>query len=88
VRDQARRKAQEAKLEHARREREAERRRLEAGKWVCPTCQRFVYPADGLMPGGECGPCLSYRQRAAEAAQEQTDQPPTGGGIFGRRRRA
>ncbi|WP_217207753.1 replication-relaxation family protein [Streptomyces sp. AC550_RSS872] len=87
VRAEARRKAQEAELERARREQEAERRRLEAGKWVCPTCQRFVYPADGLTPGGECGPCHADRRRAAEAAQEQTEQPPTGGGIFGRRRR-
>lgn len=88
VRAEARRKAQEAALERARREREEELRRLEAAKWACPTCQRYVYPADDLTPGGECRPCLNYRERAAaETAQEQPDQPPTGGGIFGRRRR-
>ncbi|MGW3985287.1 hypothetical protein [Streptomyces mirabilis] len=53
VRDQARRKAREDELEHARREREEERRRLEAGKWVCPTCRRYVYPGDGLTSGGD-----------------------------------
>ncbi|MEU3282121.1 replication-relaxation family protein [Streptomyces antibioticus] len=88
VRDEARRKAQEAEYERRRREREAERARLEAGKWVCPACERYVYPADGLTSGGECGPCLNRRERAAaEAAQQQPDQPPSGGGIFGRRRR-
>ncbi|MFE2562136.1 replication-relaxation family protein [Streptomyces sp. NPDC059352] len=87
VRDEARRKAREAEAERVRREREAERRRLEAAKWVCPTCQRQVYPEAGLTTGGECRPCQNYRRRAAaEAAQEQPD-PPTGGGIFGRRRR-
>ncbi|MEV5646483.1 hypothetical protein AB0L67_41605 [Streptomyces flaveolus] len=84
----ARRKAEEAELERARREREAERRQLEAGKWVCPTCQRYVYPDDGLTPGGECRPCLNHRERAAaEAAQGQPKQPPTGGCVFGWRRR-
>jgi hypothetical protein len=87
VRDQARRAAREAGADLVRREREAERARLEAAKWVCPTCGRSVYPGDGLAPGGECGPCLSYRRRtAAEAAREQADQPPSGGGIFAWRR--
>lgn len=52
----------------AQREREEHRRRLEAGKWVCPTCQRYTYPEDGLVPGGECGPCLNYRQRTVAGA--------------------
>ncbi|MFJ1562357.1 hypothetical protein [Streptomyces mirabilis] len=91
VRDQARRTAREVELERARREREEERRRMEAGKWVCPTCRRYVYPDDGLTSGGECRPCLNYRERAAaEAVQEQPVQPvqpPSGGGVFGWRRR-
>lgn len=84
----ARRKAEEADLERARREREEHRRRMEAGKWVCPTCQRYAYPEAGLTSGGECRPCLNYRQRtAAGAIPEQADQPPTGDGRFSRRRR-
>ncbi|TLQ38605.1 replication-relaxation family protein [Streptomyces marianii] len=87
VRDEARRTARETERERLRQEREAERARLEAAKWLCPTCQRQVYPEAGLTPGGECRPCLNHRRSAeAEAAQEQPD-PPTGGGIFGRRRR-
>jgi hypothetical protein len=88
VRDEARRTAQEAEYERSRREREEHQRRMEAAKWVCPTCRRYVYPDDGLTSGGECRPCLNYRERAAaEAAQQQPEQPSSGGGIFGRRRR-
>ncbi|MFJ1561300.1 hypothetical protein [Streptomyces mirabilis] len=88
MRADARREAEEAEHERARREREEQRGRSEAGKWVCPTCQRYAYPGEGLTPGGECRPCLNYRRRAAaETAQDQPVRPPTGGGIFGRRRR-
>ncbi|MEU3620670.1 hypothetical protein ABZ725_51820 [Streptomyces sp. NPDC006872] len=87
IRSTARRQAREAELERARHEQEERRRRTEAAKWVCPTCERYAYPEAGLTPGGECGPCLGDRRRAAaEAVQDQEDQPP-GGGIFGRRRR-
>ncbi|MFE7515751.1 replication-relaxation family protein [Streptomyces sp. NPDC057540] len=85
VRDEARRQARQAEAERNRHEREEQRRALEAAKWTCPTCRRSVYPEDGLTPGGECAPCLSYRRRTAEAVPEQ--QPSTGGGLFGRRRR-
>ncbi|MFD3572218.1 hypothetical protein ACFWVK_34125, partial [Streptomyces sp. NPDC058667] len=86
VRDEARRQARQAEAERKRHEWEEQRRALEAAKWTCPTCRRSVYPEDGLTPGGECAPCLSYRRRTAEAVPEQ--QPPsTGGGLFGRRRR-
>ncbi|WP_105974942.1 replication-relaxation family protein [Streptomyces geranii] len=89
VRDDARRAAQEAERERAQREQAEHRRRLEAGKWVCPTCERYVYPEDGLTPGGECRPCLNYRRRtAAGAVPGQADQPQTGGRVFGRRPRA
>ncbi|MGW7672787.1 hypothetical protein ACWGJX_37685 [Streptomyces sp. NPDC054775] len=42
VRDEARRQAQEAEYERRQREWEEERARLEAGKWVCPACERYV----------------------------------------------
>jgi hypothetical protein len=89
VRSEARRTAQEAELERARREAEQGRREAEAAKWECPTCHRYVYPEPGLTPGGECRPGTNYRRRTtAEAAQEHAQQPPIGGGFFGWRRRA
>ncbi|MFE0778790.1 replication-relaxation family protein [Streptomyces sp. NPDC058861] len=86
VREEARRQARRVEEERVRRERAEERRALEAAQWTCPTCRRAVYPAAGLTPGGECHPCQSYRREAAEAAPQQP-QPPTGGSLFGWRRR-
>ncbi|MFC8015166.1 replication-relaxation family protein [Streptomyces cinereoruber] len=83
VREEARRQARQAEQERKRREYEARRRALEAAKWTCPTCRRSVYPEEGLAPGGECCPCLSYR-RSQPAVPEQ--QQPARGGLFGRRR--
>ncbi|MDX5569484.1 hypothetical protein PYK79_48175 [Streptomyces sp. ID05-04B] len=60
VRADARREVQEAERERARREQEERHRRLEAAKWVGPTCQRYVYDASGSAvaatrptPGGD-----------------------------------
>ncbi|MEU9256341.1 replication-relaxation family protein [Streptomyces sp. NPDC048270] len=83
VREEARRQAEQAERDRKNREYEARRRALEAAKWTCPICQCSVYPDDDLTPGGECRPCLNYRRSQPPVPE----QPPTRGGLFGRRRR-
>ncbi|MFJ8770145.1 hypothetical protein [Streptomyces clavifer] len=87
VRCETRREARDAELDRARREQDERFRRLEAGKWPCPTCQRPLYPEDGDTSGDECGPCQSYRRRAAEEATTREDDQAKGGGILGWRHR-
>jgi hypothetical protein len=75
VRDEARRTAREAEQERARREQEAEHRRLQAAKWVCPTCRRYVYPEPGLTPGGECRPCRNCANTPKPPRNSPTSRP-------------
>ncbi|MER6958689.1 hypothetical protein [Streptomyces sp. NPDC000618] len=76
VRSTARRQAREAEFERARHEQEERRRRMEAAKWVCPTCGGYVCPEAGLTPGGECRPCLGDLRRRS--------RPGPGGPAVGR----
>ncbi|MEU9617227.1 replication-relaxation family protein [Streptomyces sp. NPDC048209] len=87
ARSEARRAAAEAEHERARAEQQEHFRRLEEGKWPCPTCRRFVYPDDGVTTGEECDPCQKDRRahEAETAAAKEIQQNRSG--VLGWRRR-